>query len=136
MAAVIPYEGRVRELERMIADHAADWELMLFKNNITPTASTVYSDLTEADFSGYTRVVPDWGTVSLNGANLAESVADPCVFTKSGATAGSSYGWALVDTSSGNKILATLRHPDGEHTFTDDGDFKSITPRIKLGDRP
>jgi len=34
-------------------------ELKLFKNNITPSGTTVLSDLTEADFSGYAAVATD-----------------------------------------------------------------------------
>ncbi len=66
--------------ENVLADLivAAATKIKLFKNNVTPSASTVVGDLTEADYAGYTYESLTWGSatqVSAKGTAVADDVA-------------------------------------------------------------
>lgn len=106
VAIVLPDEGLADQLSYIIKtaiSGVADWQLMLFQNNLTPTQTTVFSDLVEATFSGYSRV-----TVTRATWTSPTIVADKAVSTwgTTGTTwtnAGSTqtiYGYALITASS------------------------------------
>lgn len=57
-AGVLPDEGIGAQLGYILSatiTGVVDWQLILFTNDITVDASTVYADLTEATWAGYTR---------------------------------------------------------------------------------
>lgn len=79
--------------------------LRLFKNNVTPTPTSVAGDFTEADFTGYTAKTlarASYGAPATNGSGEAEiSYADQ---TFSFGSAQTIYGYYLTDPS--NALVA------------------------------
>src|ERR1043166_6772375 len=100
-----PKQGREKLLNDKMSD-SANWRVVLFKNNLTPDLDTVLGDLTEADFSGYDRVTPTWGAITIAGSNRAKAVGSSCVFAHDGGgTANDVYGYALINPSSGDLLF-------------------------------
>lgn len=127
MASTIPNEG-----ERRILQARKDIGLqrvILFTNDLTPSAATVFADLDEADFSGYSRVEPSWGSVSTGGDGRAVMTAAPAVFTHDGGgTANDIYGYAHIDAAPGNEsIIAIERLPSPPEVMEDLGDTITVT---------
>jgi len=103
---VLPNEGLPALLDYMIRatiSGVVDWELMLWTNDITPDQGTVYADLTEATFTGYSRPTITRGTWTAPAvsADHAVSTYDSVPISWS-CSAGSEtvYGYALVTVTS------------------------------------
>lgn len=58
---------------RKTVSGVVDWELFLFSNNYTPVQATVWADLTEANFTGYSRVT--LGRANWTAATVASNKA-------------------------------------------------------------
>jgi len=144
---VIPREaaGLILELvmDRICSDAPTqmDITLVLFQNDLTPTESTVFADITVADFSGYSPIL-------LNAAgDCAGFVQGPATggdgewrifldqqeFLATAATVPNSiFGAAMVDLV-GSRILGIARFPDGPLTVDESGDvIKVAGPLILL----
>ncbi len=107
-------------------------KLALFKSNTTPVAGTVYTDLTPADFSGYTATGPATitfgasATVSGKGTLTASSATD---FTHNGgATSNTVYGYFVYI---GTTLLWAERF-DTSQVMANNGDKLTITPKFTL----
>jgi len=86
-------------------------KLVLFTAPTSVSASTVYTDLTLATFSGYAAATPTWGTIAIDGGGKAAMSATAITFSHSGGgTANTVYGWAWIDDDlTGKKLInATL----------------------------
>ena len=131
MALVTPNQGANLTLAAILNKTAPqDLDLCLFKNNYTPIETTIESDLTVADFTGYS-------TIQLTAASWTITTADPAsasyaqqTFTS---TAGSQsqavYGYYLKQRTSGKLIWAEL-FTDGPYTIVNNGDAIKVTPVI------
>lgn len=131
MAGVLVNDGEVIMLEAAINKTAPQTlVLKLFKSNTTPTETTITSDLTEADFTGY-------ASLSLTPANWVTTPGAPSdvtypeqTFTSSAnQTAQLVYGYYLVQTTSG-KLLAAERFTNGPYTIANNGDAIKVTPKV------
>lgn len=139
MAIITPNEGERNILGRCLAQVVLyQMDCRLFKSNTTPTATTVWGDLTECDFSGYAAVAVSWLTVTTNGAGRAEAQGNGCLFQRDGTDPGTdntAYGWCLTSLNSaeGNaiQILAIEKFGTSESFATY---YKQlvITPMINL----
>jgi hypothetical protein len=64
-AGSLPDEGIAAQLSYILSatiSGVLPWQLMLFVNDLTPDATTILADLTEATWPGYSRVTLDRGT--------------------------------------------------------------------------
>ncbi len=100
---VAPNEGLDDQLAYILKapiSGVISWVLMLWLNaDLFPTTQTVYADLTEASFTGYSRVTVDraqWTDPVLQG-NAAVSTwgTTPTQWVATG-TPQTLYGWAMV----------------------------------------
>ena len=116
----MPNEGEEDILDVILATTLV---LRLFKNNFSPANSSVLSDFTEADFTGYSAI-------TLTGASWVTTQADPSTatyaqqaFTGTG-TAQTVYGYYITRTSSG-RVWYYQR-------FTTPLSIGSVTPAIRI----
>lgn len=87
--------------------NSGDFSVRLFQNNVTPDSDTVIGDLTIATFSGY-------ASQTLAGCSLVgptthvEGIeSGPYIFTHNGGgTSNNIYGYYVVNTSTGNLLVA------------------------------
>lgn len=110
---VIPDATLIEDVDLLHARDSA-WRVMLFKNDIEPDEDTEYDDLEEADFSGYARVTPSFGSAEVTD-HVARSDADLCIFTHDGGgTANDIYGAALLDVTGGTPYPEVIARFDGD----------------------
>ena len=107
MAALIhPTEGRIYVRGKWSPGGNNLW-VILFKNNVTITAATVFSGLTEADFSGYSRLHSTWSSPADDGSGNAESHPPTQTFSHNGGgTSNTIYGYAICPDNAG--IVSTI----------------------------
>lgn len=100
----------------------------LFKNNATISHSTVLTDLTEANFSGYAAVNLSGGAVaaSLDASGRAVISWDTVSWTKSGATGNTIYGYYLTDNAD---LLSGVEKWDNPIDMSTDGLQLAMTPK-------
>lgn len=127
MAAVIPNEGEIAELESLLK--SKDRVLHLFKNNVTPDAASTVATFTECAFTGYaaiTLVAANWPTPTTNGTTgKAESTYAEQSFTVTTADGESYYGYYITDAA-GTKLLRAERFADAPCALAD-GNVEKIT---------
>ena len=97
------------KLKLLVAQAAAfaGWKWRLFQSNTTITSATVLTDLTTAAFTGYADVTI--GTMSTPVLQSGRAIFYPTtqpVWTNTGGTTATVYGWACVDTVNGVLISA------------------------------
>jgi hypothetical protein len=131
MALVLPNQGETIALEALVGKTAGqNLVLRLYKSNTTLTETTVETDLTEANFTGYTAV-------TLTASSWVTTAADPShtnypatAFTS---TAGSQnqnvYGYYLTQVSSGKLVWAET-FSDGPYNIVNNGDSITVTAVI------
>ena len=109
-ALIMPTEGRIYVLDRWSPGGNNLW-IWLFKNNHTVTDATVYSDLTNADFAGYSRQHPTWSAAADDGLGNGETHPGTITFSfSSGSPTNTIYGVAVSPDSAGivSKILVAV----------------------------
>jgi hypothetical protein len=105
MPLVVPDAGELELLDKMLKDALSvdeSYILRLYKNNATPSQSTVIGDFTEADFVGYSPVTMSragWASSS-TVSNKAQSTYAQQSWT-CGSTGNTVYGYYVVGASSG-----------------------------------
>lgn len=112
MNMVIPNEGKLAFLNVMLPDDGTDQEdfyVRLYKNNYTPVNGSTGADFTEADFTGYSQVAiarSDF-TDPYISSNVAftDSAVIP-VYTCTGGSAQTVYGWYMVGQTTGTVYAA------------------------------
>lgn len=136
MSDKIPNEGEIRQLTEL--KNMANQRVILFKNDYTPVDGTTFANLTEADFSNYSRQTPTWGAISTNGSGEAEMAASAVVFSHDGGATGNNvYGWALIDAAVGaEKVLAAARLSSPPKSMTLSGDSITVTLTHRLRQKP
>ena len=97
MAGGMPNEGEEDILDVILATSLV---LRLFKNNFTPSNSSVLADFTEADFTGYSALTLTGGSWTTTQGDPTTGVYAQQAFTGTG-TAQTVYGYYLTRTSSG-----------------------------------
>lgn len=85
-------------------------KLHVFKNDYTPSPSSVLADFEEADFTGYAAVtLDDWGEAFLQADGSGVMVHSSIQFTPSGTAIDNTvYGWYITDTAGTGYIAAGL----------------------------
>lgn len=108
---LVPNEGLFDELEYIIKRTISGvnpWDLYLYTNGITPNALTVFADLVDATFTGYTHqslTRSNWTTPVLSVDRVSSTWGTtPILFTNTGITTETIRGYAFVDP-----ILLVLR---------------------------
>lgn len=136
MAAIIPNEGERRILQAR--KDIGPQRVILFKNDITPDADTVFADLTECDFSGYSRQVPSFGSITTGVDGRAVMTAAPVLFVHDGGgTANDVYGAALIDADSGSEVILSIeRLPSPPEALSAVGDSVTVTIVAKERQEP
>lgn len=102
--------------------------IRLAKNDITPVAGTVLADLTEADFSGYAAVTPDFPDPNVS-SSVASATAPTATFTRgAGATSNQVYCWyATVVYGGVTKLVEVKRLPFAGKNMAVEGDSVTVT---------
>ena len=106
MAATIVVDG----LNGLATQFQADWtgffDLVLYKTNVTILITTVWADLVEADFDGYSRISVTLASPTYLGG-VETIVASVATFTRgSGSPSNTIYGYALVDPAGPTLYIA------------------------------
>jgi hypothetical protein len=131
MAGVLVDQGETVMLEALINKTAPQTlVLKLFKNNVTPSETTIETDLTEADFTGYASASLTPGSWTTSGTAPTQVAYPEQTFTSSAnQTAQNIYGYYLVQTTSG-KLVAAERFSNGPYAIQNNGDAIKVTPKI------
>jgi hypothetical protein len=131
MAIIVPNEGEIELLDKMLVDalHTNEtYILRLFKNDYTPSATTVVGSFLEADFTNYaekTLTRGGFNSAVLNAYNEAEVTYGGEQSWTCGATGNTIYGYYVVGNTSG-RVLWCQRF--GEPRPMGDGDIIRFTP--------
>jgi len=130
MSIKVPYLASLQYTDAVTAALLENAELCLFKNNYTPINTTILSDLTEANFTGYSRItLTGWSAAALDANNKAATSLGPQTFTCSGgATPNDIYGIFVL--TSGGALLYAERNPAGAVTINTAGQTFSYTPKF------
>lgn len=136
-ASVIPSEGAVKIVSDLgtYSNVSDNWNVGLFKNNVTVAFATVLADLSEADFDGYAQIGPlDWALGSVVGTAWQMIDSTTRQWTVSGGTnlPETIYGYFITD---GTYIIAceSLATPI---VLTAIGQVIQILPTILIGNCP
>lgn len=132
MSAYFPNEGEIVAMKQMIV--APMLKVVLFANDVTITAATVYADMTLATFSGYAAVTPTWGAPATDANGKAWSQGSACLFQGSGGgVTNSIYGYALVsqDVSLVNRIVMIEKIAGGPKTMGASGSIIVVAPIMR-----
>lgn len=105
-AGVLPDEGIGDQLEYILKrtiSGVLPWQLILFKNDVTPDAATVLADLEEATFTGYGRVdlIRDtWTVPTVDDGCAVSTWGDyPVEWWVTGGLPETLYGYAMIDST-------------------------------------
>lgn len=136
MALVVPNEGELELLDKMIKDALSsdeDYILKLFQNNYTPDADAASGSFTEASFTNYaakTLARTTWNAAVTNGSGRGETSygASPQAWT-CGASGNTVYGY-WVEGASSAKVLWAERF--GTSRVLASGDILNIQPKFTL----
>lgn len=138
MAIIVPNEGKLELIEKMIKDALStdeSFSLRLYKNDFTASESVTLSDFTEADFDDYERKTlsrSGWNSASLNLAYEAEIEYSAEQSWTCGTTGGSVYGYYVVGSTSGK----VLWYQEFNTSVTlANGDILKLTPTFALRSR-
>jgi hypothetical protein len=105
--------------------------LRLFQSNTTASSSTVVSDLTEANFDGYSAAVltrSSWGDPSTVSGSAVATYGTATTWT-CGATGNTIYGFYLTENTSDS--LVYVERFSTARVLTEGVDL-SVTPKISL----
>lgn len=131
MAGIIPNEGEEDMLDVLLAGNLV---LRLFKNNFTPSDSSVLADFTEADFPGYAAITLTGGswTTTPGAPSIATYAAQTFTATASGSQ--TIYGYYITRTATGRVWMAE-RFPAAQiAAISAAGQTRIINPKLSLKD--
>jgi len=132
VAATIPNQGELKLLNAIKS--GAAYNIVLFQNDLTPSATTVYADMTLATFSGYSQGTITWGTPTTDGGGKGSMTATAVTFTHNGGgTSNNIYGYAIVsqDISMAWHLIMIERLSSPPKSMANNGDSITITPTFK-----
>lgn len=130
MSVVIHDEGELQNLQLILSNGI--FNLRLFKNDITPGATTPLGSFVEADFQDYAAVSIGWatpGTVA-GKAQVAALAAASFVMGTPGTT-NNIYGWHITEDS-GGKVVASERYADAPRAMATLGSTITELPTLQL----
>lgn len=137
---VAPNEGLADQLDYLLRapiSGVVPWLLILYLNDdLVLDQSTVYADLTEADFSGYSRVTLTRATwteaVIESDAAVSTYGTDPVQWTASGSPQ-TLYGWAII-----TPVASVIRYiePFPTPVTAAPGSPVGVLPRVTLTTLP
>jgi len=128
MALVVPNSADLLMLNYILSSPSGGVKLRLFKNNLTPSKSTVIGDITECDEAGYlakTLSYASWTIATVDGQNLAVYALQDFTFSEE-ATVYGFYG-----TTTSNQLLFIEKFPTA-YTLAVDGGTIGIIPKLNL----
>jgi len=131
MALVTPDLGERIVLDKMLSGAGENYVLKLYRNNLTPTNSSVLADFTETTFTGYssqTMTAGNWSAATTNPSNKAESSNSELAWT-CGSTGDTIYGY-FVENAAGSVCLWAEKFDTARPLSLNDV-FK-ITPKFTL----
>lgn len=130
MTITAPDEGEEAILDQMLA---VDLTLRLFKNNLTPGNASVFSDFTEATFTGYAAKTLTGGawTTTPGAPSVATYVAQTFTCSAAG-TAETIYGYYI--TRAGKVWIAERFPAAGILAISAANQTRIVNPRITLKD--
>jgi hypothetical protein len=135
MAVVVPSEGELELLDKMIRDALSvneDYILKLYQNNYTPADTATVSSFTEANFTNYaakTLTRASWNAATLVGGKAQTSYGSSPQNWTCGTTGNTIYGYWMQGASS-NKVLWVERFAVARTLA--EGDVLNITPSFSL----
>jgi len=91
------------------ASLGGDWTCLLFSNNYTVVDATVLSNLTEAAFSGYSRIVPSWSAPAIVGG-VPTRVGSTITWNYTGVSTYTVYGMYITDAAV-TQLLGAVNFP-------------------------
>lgn len=137
MAALVPAGAEDVLLAGIIGSWLNLAAIQLYMNDYTPDDTTVYSNLTEADFNGYTAggiVLPGASGAFQNGDNKAEIGYDEVSWTKGvGGTGDTIYGYMIVDAVGNLVAVERFATPVDMNT---DGSILNLDVAVTLSQDP
>lgn len=111
------------------------WQLRLFKNNLTPSPTTVLANLVEADFPGYVRATLDrdaWTVPTVSGGCAVSTWGTvPLEWLVTGGPVQTIYGYAFVDATV-NKLRFIQRFDPEDISPLEVGAVVKLLPRYTL----
>lgn len=131
MALIVPDVGEVALLDVLTASWGNTLVMKLFQNNYTPVDGTELTDLTEADFDGYSPIVLTGWTAAATVGGKAQSEALEVEFEHDGGATGNTvYGYWVEDQA--GFLLWVERDPNGPVTMDNASHRYRITPKLTL----
>lgn len=131
MALLVPDEGEVEMLSRILNVNAADDVVLhLYVNDVTPGEGDTVSTYTECSAAGYaaiTLAAADWSIATSSGVTTAEQPQKTFSLTE----ASTDYGY-YVTNNDGTKLLWAERFSDAPHDIPSGGGKEEITVKIQL----
>jgi len=131
MALVVTDVGEKELLDWALKDTGEGLKLNLFKNDYTPVSTSINTDFTVADFTGYaekTIARGDWGAAATNGSDKGESIADDQTWSPTSAQ--DVYGY-YVSPASDNTVILWAEKFAAAVSLTS-GDTFTVTPKLTL----
>jgi membrane-bound lytic murein transglycosylase B len=114
----------------------SDWQLMLYSNSLTPSQSTVFADLTEATFGGYSRITLGKSTWQSPAVTLGKSRStygtDPLMWIVASGSE-TIYGYAMITPSS--PVIRAIEAFDTPFTVTPGG-VLTLIPKMTFTTDP
>lgn len=137
-AGILPDEGLDLTLSELLGKAAIPlipWKLVLWTNDIVPTSTTVFADLIEATFSGYSRANldrADWVVpLAVAGCCHATFGASPIAYTVSGGPFETILGCAYFDSLNG-VLRFVQRYDPGDIKTVELGSIYKVPPTFTL----
>lgn len=132
MPDVLANEGSIPALDD-IQTPLANWRWILFSNLYIPVNTTTWAALTECTFPGYGRINAAYNAPIAGAVDGAQSTHPAITFTCTGGGAAQNvYGYALVDTTVGTKVLFAQQVPAAPKVMVNNGDSVTLTPLMTL----
>lgn len=130
MPIVLSLQGKLDLLNQKL-DYLGGLYIHLFQNDITPTATTIATDFTEATFPGYaTQLLGAWGFAYLE-VERACTIHDPVLWMMTGASPTNDiYGYYITDAL-GHLIYSERKEdPPVPAPMNEIGDTYVVVPKF------
>lgn len=103
---IFSQQGVIRLMDYVSAGVGFNWQIGLFVNNATPTWNWTMASIVEASFTGYTRVITNWGTAGAFGQGGFFSIGGRSFVCTGAGPVQNVYGYFVQDVSTGDLIWA------------------------------
>lgn len=129
MSGLIVNTGKVGELTRLLNGGSFGFSLGLYKNDLTPTTTTVFADVTAATFTGYAAIaLTDGSWAIVSGAPAVATYAEQTFTCSAAGTAETIYGYYIYR---GSTLYYIERYPAASiAAISNAGETRKVNPRI------